>query len=256
LTAAPHAASRTGATKCIFRLIIKAWKVPKEQPKTKEKAICQSAQETLNIIIDYNRETYNSIQQEEFETDKNLIDKVSSINLKTFLTRKNNFFILCMMKPLTKNGITTLSELIQAHEYETDERLTKTMRIIVSTFPESLVNILKCHNEEINSDTEDMKYMLTAPNTRKNIHCQRTTSNFEDCTEENWGPWCQKQVGYSEFWWRKHYKVQKQLQKPKTHKEKNKKKKNSYWVYYFSWILQLKYWAHKQQQMKNWCSIL
>jgi hypothetical protein len=43
--------------------------------------------------------------------------------------------------------------------------------------------------------------MLTAPNTRKNIHCQRTTSNFEDCTEENWGPWCQKQVGYSEFWW-------------------------------------------------------
>jgi hypothetical protein len=51
---------------------------------TKEEAICQSAQETLNIIIDYNRETYKSIQQEEFETDKNLIDGVSSINLKTY----------------------------------------------------------------------------------------------------------------------------------------------------------------------------
>ena len=140
------------------------------QDVTKEEAICQSAQETLNIIIDYNRETYKSIQQEELETDKNLIDEVSSINLKTYLTRKNKVFMLCMMKPLTKNGITTLSELIQAYEYETDERLSKTMKIIISTFPETLVNISKCHNEEINSDTEDMKYMLIAPNMRKNIH--------------------------------------------------------------------------------------
>jgi hypothetical protein len=30
---------------------------------TKEEAICQSAQETLNIIIEYNRENYKSIQQ-------------------------------------------------------------------------------------------------------------------------------------------------------------------------------------------------
>ncbi len=40
------------------------------QDVTKEEAICQSAQETLNIIIDYNRETYKSIQQEEFELIK------------------------------------------------------------------------------------------------------------------------------------------------------------------------------------------
>jgi hypothetical protein len=140
------------------------------QDVTKEEAICQSAQETMNIIIDYNRETYKSIQQEEFETDKNLIDKVSSKNLITYLTRKNKVFMLCMMKPLTKNGLTTLSELIQSYEYKTDERLNKTMKIIISTFPETLVNISKCHNEEINSDTEDFIYMLIAPNMRKNIH--------------------------------------------------------------------------------------
>ncbi len=68
--------------------------------------------------------------------------------------------MLCMMKPLTKNGITTLSELIQAYEYETDEKLTKIMKIIISIFPETLVNISKCHNEENNSDTEDMKNMM------------------------------------------------------------------------------------------------
>jgi hypothetical protein len=120
------------------------------------------------IIIDYNRETYQSIQQEEFETDKNLIDQVSSISLRTYLTRKNKVFILCMIKPLTKNGIISLSELIQAYEYEFDEKLTKTMKIIISTLPETLVNISKCYTEDINSDNEDLKYI--APRTRKNVN--------------------------------------------------------------------------------------
>jgi hypothetical protein len=136
---------------------------------TEEESICKSAQETLNIIIDYNRETYQSMLQDEFETDKNLIDEVSSINLTNYLTRKNKVFMVCMIKPLTKNGITTLGELIQAYEYETDDKLIKTMKIIISTFPKVLVNISKCYNEDINSDNEDMKYMLIAPRTRKNL---------------------------------------------------------------------------------------
>jgi hypothetical protein len=105
--------------------------------------------------------------QDEFETDKNLIDKVSSINLTNYLTRKNKVFMVYMIKTFTKNGITTLGELIQA--YETDEKLIKTMKIIISTFPKFLVNISKCYNEEIKSDNEDMKYMLIAPRTRKNL---------------------------------------------------------------------------------------
>jgi hypothetical protein len=143
-----------------------------EYPKvTEEESVCKSAQETLNIIIDYNRETYKNILPEEYESDKNLIDEVSSINLTTFLKRKNKVFMLCVIKPLTQNGITTLGELIQAYEYETDEKLTKTMKIIISTFPETLVNISKCYNEGINSDNENMNYMLIAPNTRKNVNC-------------------------------------------------------------------------------------
>jgi hypothetical protein len=102
---------------------------------TEEESICKSAQETLNIIIDCNRETYQSILQDEFENDKNLIDEVSSINLTTNLTWKNKVFMLCMIKPLTKNAIITLGELIQAFEYETDEKMTKTMKIIISSFP-------------------------------------------------------------------------------------------------------------------------
>jgi hypothetical protein len=57
--------------------------------------------------------------------------------------------MLCMIKPLTKNGILTLGELIQVHEYETDKKLMKTMKFIISTFPETLMNIAKYYNEEL-----------------------------------------------------------------------------------------------------------
>jgi ribosomal protein L22 len=92
---------------------------------TDEESICKSAQETLNIIIDHNRELYSTITQEEYESDKNLIDEVSSINLSTYLKRKKRVFMLCMAKPLTNNGITSLGELTQAYEYENEDKLTK-----------------------------------------------------------------------------------------------------------------------------------
>jgi hypothetical protein len=50
--------------------------------------VSSSAQQTLNLIIDYNREKYKNLTDEEIESDKNLIDEISSINLRTFLSRK------------------------------------------------------------------------------------------------------------------------------------------------------------------------
>jgi hypothetical protein len=84
--------------------------------------------------------------------------------------RKNKVFMLCMIKPLSKNGITTIGELIQAYEYVTNEKLTKTMKIIIASFPKTLINISKCNNEVINSDNEDIKHMLISPRTRNNLN--------------------------------------------------------------------------------------
>ena len=140
------------------------------QTITNEESICNSAQDTLNIIIDYNRESYKHISPEEYETDKNLIDEVSSINLKTFLKRKKKVFLLCMLKPLTTLGIETLGELTQAYEYETDEKLNKTMRIITAAFPKHLVDISKCFSADINMNSEKLNYMQIAPNNRKEIN--------------------------------------------------------------------------------------
>ena len=84
--------TKPGHEKCIYQ---------EYQTVTNEESICTSAQETLNNIIGYNRVSYNNIPPEEYETDKNLIDEVSSINLSTFLKRKIKVFLLCMLKPLT-----------------------------------------------------------------------------------------------------------------------------------------------------------
>ena len=143
-----------------------------------EEDIVKSAQETLNIIIDHNREKYRSLEQEEYETDKNLIDEVASINLKEFLTRKKKVFALCILKQITDNGITNLGELVLAYEHEIDVNLNKAMKIVISSFPKHLINIAKCFNEEINNVNEKVKYLQLSHQNRKAIEII-TTKEFQ-----------------------------------------------------------------------------
>jgi hypothetical protein len=65
-------------------------------------------------MTDYNRCTYDSLKIEEYENNKNMIEEVASINLNTYLKRKGRSLSLCVLRPLTKAGIGTLGELIQA----------------------------------------------------------------------------------------------------------------------------------------------
>jgi len=89
---------------------------------TTDEKICQSAQGTINIITDYNRNKYCEISKEELESDRILIDEVSSINLKTYLERKKRIFLLCILKPVSEIGVTTLGELIQSFEHEQNQK--------------------------------------------------------------------------------------------------------------------------------------
>jgi hypothetical protein len=136
---------------------------------TEDECICSSAQSTLNKIIDYNREQYAKMNKFEYEADKNLIDEVSSINIKNFLTRKNKIFILCIAKPLTNLGLTTLGELIQAYEHETNSNINKSMSLEINAFPKVLINIAKCYSEDTNSIINDLKYMCLKPGNRISI---------------------------------------------------------------------------------------
>jgi exonuclease III len=136
---------------------------------TNKEDICSSAQESINIITDYSRDLIHLKSQEEIEADKIIIEEVSSINIETFLNRKKRIFTLCMLLPITKLGITTLGELIQAYEHEVDANLNKSMKLVLKTIPATLVNIAKCFNEEINEVDNNLKYMIDGNNNRKAI---------------------------------------------------------------------------------------
>jgi len=128
--------------------------------------ICCSAQETLNIITDYNRDLYQKLKPEEYESDKNLIEEISSINISMFLKRKNKVFSLCILKSITKLGIKTLGELVQAYEHETEPNINKSMKLVLNSFPKNLVLIAKCFNENINEESSSLKYIKIANGNR------------------------------------------------------------------------------------------
>jgi len=136
---------------------------------TMEEAICRTSQETMNIIIDYNRNEYKNLPTEKIESDKNLIEEVASINIKTYLKRKKKDFHLCMMGELTRLDIVTLGELTQAMEFENNPRVKTTMNMIISIFPITLQNIAKCYNEDINETIEEVKYIQIENDNRKDI---------------------------------------------------------------------------------------
>jgi hypothetical protein len=136
---------------------------------TESEPICQTSQETINIITDHNRKIYEEISQEEAETDKNLIDEVSSINLMEYLKRRRRIFMLCMQKSLSKHGIITIGDLTQAYEYENDNKIIKTMRLVMSSIPIKLIEIAKLSIEGINKNDEEVNYIMINNKLRKNI---------------------------------------------------------------------------------------
>jgi hypothetical protein len=136
---------------------------------TEEEPICKTAQETINIITDGNRKEYTEITQDQFITDKNLIEEVASINIKTFLQRKKKEFHLCMLNELTKMDILTLGDLTQALEYENDRKKTKLMRMILGVFPAILQNVAKCFNDELNINITEIKTIKMNEDKRHDI---------------------------------------------------------------------------------------
>ena len=136
---------------------------------TDEEPISQSAQETMNLICDYNRNLYTMIPHEKFESDRILINEISSINLKDYLSRKKHVLMLCMVKHLTEKGIDTLGELTQMYEYETNEKSVKIMKLIMTTFPKQLVEISRCYVEGVNTNDETTNYIMMENESWKEI---------------------------------------------------------------------------------------
>jgi exonuclease III len=131
---------------------------------TEEEAICTTAQETINFITDSNRSYYNNLTEEKRESNKLLIDEVSAIDLNCFLTRRNEHLAKCFQGPLIGRGITTLGDLTQALEYEKEKEILKSMNFVAARIPKHLLEISRYYNENINSDSGSMRFLMVEPN--------------------------------------------------------------------------------------------
>jgi len=130
---------------------------------TTEESICGSAQDTMNVISDYNRSLFCNLKEEEYVESRLLINEVASINLKRYLKNKKKVLCLCILKPLTNMNIITLGDLVQSYEHEMNKKTVQAMKIVIGNFPKPLIKIANCFNENINSDSEKMDFMMTSP---------------------------------------------------------------------------------------------
>jgi hypothetical protein len=144
-----------------------------------EESICCRAQSTINILTDFYRSKITLEGSNEAES-KDIVNYVASINVKTFLKRKNKLFHVCVMKPLNDLNIDTLGELIQEYEFN-QVALTERMKIVLGAIPSNLKSILENINENTNCN-ESLKYLHIA-NNRKEISMV-TTREFQIALKE------------------------------------------------------------------------
>jgi hypothetical protein len=136
---------------------------------TKSEMVCNIAQETINIITDHNRSWCEGLEEEEYENDRNLINEIASIDISAYLTRKKRVFAICINKQLIRAGVESLGELLQAYEFEIDEKMTKMMTLTLANFPPKLIKIAKCYNDESRINTGECKFIQMSSGMRMDL---------------------------------------------------------------------------------------
>ena len=146
--------------------------VSKEYEKiTKDEPICARAQDTINKMTDYERSNYRFDDKEENSEHYKIIaiNNAASVDLVTFLKRSNRLFHVCVANQLTKDGITTLGELMQEYEFEIDKKRIKIMKIILAAIPENLKKAAEQYNENKNEINQQMTVIELNDKTHKNV---------------------------------------------------------------------------------------
>jgi len=145
---------------------------------TKDEPVTKIAQNTINIITDFNRRKYTQLAIEAEMEDKLLVEEMASIDIMTHLRRTNKIFHACIMKKLQKIGINSLGELIRNHETEINPDLSRTMKMILSVFPNNYVEIAEKFNEDTNNEEDTLKILRLSNNNWKNL-TTITTKEFQ-----------------------------------------------------------------------------
>ena len=124
---------------------------------TKEDEISESAQKTINILTDCNRENRYRERSESIESNI-AIKMIANTKIGTYLDRKKRVFLKCIYATFQKEGIKTFFDLVREAETEINSNRSKRLESIICAFPNFFrdatnTNIAETHENNKNSLT-------------------------------------------------------------------------------------------------------
>ena len=121
--------------------------------------VAQSTINTLNAAI---RKELNE-NVDIYKEDVIAVNYAGSIDIKTFLKISNNKLIECVYRPLLREGVETLHELVGELEIEHDRNRLRRLRMVLQAFPAGLIELASNFNDDNNTDT-NVGYNITGEN--------------------------------------------------------------------------------------------
>jgi hypothetical protein len=113
--------------------------------------VAHSSQKTINLLTD---ELRKEIMTNEYlgETSSIIINMVGSINVSTFLNRRNETVASGFFNIFKREGIESLGDLVQEIEYTNDSRKLESLRHIENKFPNQILKVARNYCNEINDN--------------------------------------------------------------------------------------------------------
>jgi exonuclease III len=140
---------------------------------TKKEEITKTAQQTINILCDYMRSTIIE-NRNEAGNDCKSIKFIATLDIRTFLIRKNRQIINSLYAPLRRGGVVKLFELCTEAEIEQDENILVCIGNVISEFPECMVELAGAYDENSNNDSSGMSHLLYKWGEWRDINCITT----------------------------------------------------------------------------------
>ena len=109
------------------------------------------AQLTINALNTTMRRELNE-NVDAYREDIKAINYVGSLDIGVFLKMSNNKLIECVYKPLLREGVENLHELVGEVEIEHDRNRLRRLRMVAQAFPAGLVELASTFNEDNNVD--------------------------------------------------------------------------------------------------------
>ena len=121
-----------------------------------------------------------------YRGDVTAINYAGSIDIKLFLKTSNNKLIECVYRPLLREGVETLHELVGEVEIEQDRNRLRRLRLVLQAFPVGLVELASTFNEDNNGAT-DAGYTIMGENKNWLDLYKTTTKELQSILKINMG---------------------------------------------------------------------